>query len=181
MLTTRILLGTVAATLLASIPAVADHPIRSYFGVAPSAPKPPKPYPILENRFIKQYSGPSVSCSACYGYHHTTWRPWAEACGEPIVVESGPQMAPPTPPQGAQPKDAAPKPMEKAPVPMEPKPDPKPLEKKKVEAAPSFSIPVTPDRAQVSIPAIPELKPIATIKDEPKAIVPTIIVPLNSK
>ena len=69
--------------------------------------------------------------------------------------------------------------MEKAPVPMEPKkPDVKPLEKKKVEGSPSFGIPVPLDRAQVSLPAIPELKPI---QGEPRSVVPTIIVPLNSK
>ena len=74
--------ATLAVMAVSSTPAVAND-VPSLFGHKPKT-VPPKIYPVLENRYIKQFSGPTISpCGPCFGFHKTQWRSWADACGEP--------------------------------------------------------------------------------------------------
>ena len=195
MIVSRLALGALAAAYLAAPAPAADKPLRSLFG--PPAPKAPRTYPLAESRYIKQFAGPTISCGACFGYYHTQWKPWAEACNEPGPVEAGPPMYDvPVEPVPELEKPAVPKvekPKEPAPVPMskEKLPEPKPPErKKKVDSTPSIPLPAlqpaTTNAIQISIPAapplvLPQAKPIPVLPVEPMPAIPTIIVPLNSK
>lgn len=78
----RVALATLAVMAASSAPAVADE-IPTLFGHKTKS-VPPKIYPVLENRYIKQFSGPTISpCGPCFGFHKTQWRSWADACNEP--------------------------------------------------------------------------------------------------
>ncbi len=95
----RVAVATLAVMAASSTPAVADE-IPTLFGHKTKS-VPPKIYPVLENRYIKQFSGPTISpCGPCFGFHKTQWRSWADACGEPHeaaptrVTSSTPEEAP---------------------------------------------------------------------------------------
>lgn len=95
----RVALATLAVMAVSSTPAVADE-IPTLFGHKTKS-VPPKIYPVLENRYIKQFTGPTISpCGPCFGFHKTQWRSWADACGEPHeaaptrVTSATPEEAP---------------------------------------------------------------------------------------
>lgn len=202
MIVPRLALGALAAAYLAVPAPAADKPIRTLLGVTPPAPKAPKAYPLAENRYIKQFAGPSISCGACFGFYHTQWRSWEEACNEPRPAESGPlksevpvepvvEVEKPVAPKVEKPKEPAPAPV---PVPKtkEKLPEPKPAEKKKVEALPVIPVPLPAlqpaaiNAVQIAIPVAPPIvpppaKPIPVLTNDPMPTLPTIIVPLNSK
>ncbi len=190
-------LGLAAAASLAPSAVAADKPLRALLGGTP-APKAPHPYPLSDRHYIKQHPGPTIACGSCFGFHATQWRPWAEACNEPQVVEV-------IPPRAEAPVDPAPmlppieKPREQPPAPkpakpMEPaKPAPKkaePKPNKKVELPPLVPAPVVvmspapvsvPTKLEIVVPELPVSKPIPVLPSEPKTVLPTIIVPLESK
>lgn len=195
MIAVRLAIGGIAAALLASPAVAGDKPVLSFLSNKVASPLSSKTYPISEHRYIKQFAGPTVSCGACFGYYHTQWRPWAEACNEPVPADLGP-VKPGTPVEPvpalekAKEQPPVPKPTDKLPMPMPPVP---PVEKKKLNVAPPVpaqlasrqSVPavVTPPLA---VPAVPEVKPvvtvpIVTVPAVPVSNAPTIIVPLISK
>ena len=95
----RVALATLALMAASSAPAVADE-IPTLFGHKTKS-VPPRIYPVLENRYIKQFTGPTISqCGPCFGFHKTQWRSWADACGEPQeatptrMVSVAPEEAP---------------------------------------------------------------------------------------
>lgn len=197
MFVSRLALGALAAAYLAAPASAADKPLRTLLGGSPAAAKAPKTYPLAESRYIKQFAGPSISCGACFGYYHTQWRTWGEACNEPQPVDPGPQkmiepvepvpvtvpeIEKPAVPKSEKPKEPAPAPM---PMPKEKLPDPKPPEKKKVQAMPSIPAPLPAVQSpasnpiQIAIPAAPQLVP--ALPAIPTPSIPTIIVPLSSK
>jgi len=78
----RVAVATLAVMAVSSTPVIADE-IPKLFGHKTKS-VPPKIYPVLENRYIKQFTGPTISpCGLCFGFHKTQWRSWADACGEP--------------------------------------------------------------------------------------------------
>ncbi len=191
-----------------------DGIVRSYVndlfaGKKAATPHATKAYPILEQRYIKQFAGPRVACDACFGYHHTQWRTWADACGEPVVIEQpvAKPMNPvvePAPAPKVMPKksDAAPtaaKSETPMAVPTPVNPPIQPVPPKKEETNPSKSpsarsgineLPklIKPEPAnvvRVEVPQLPELvspgESAPVLPPIPSVAIPTLIVPLNSK
>lgn len=190
--------GTLALSWFAPGLVAGDKPLRHLFGPVAPAPKPAKPYPMAENRYIKQFAGPTLSCGACFGYYPTQWRPWGEACGEPQVIESvlptDKPMAPAAPAL-EKPREQPPAPMPSVPklnVPEKPAPE-KPAPEKPAPVSPTdpgktsvsplpvipSPLPATPP--QLALPTIPTATAIPELPVESAPAIPTIIVPLNSK
>jgi hypothetical protein len=178
-------LAAVAATLALTLSATAGDKGPRYV-LGPS--KLPKSYPIFEHKFIKGIPGPTVSCNggSCFGYHHTQWRSWAEACNEPqsVIVDAGSPAttmppATPMPPAANGNGNGTPK--------AEPKKaDPPKAEQPKKE---NTSIPLP---APQKLPA-PAAKPVTNFEIvipapavpanvvKPTGFAPTLIVPVPSK
>jgi hypothetical protein len=195
----QLALGLCAAVSLAPAASAADKPLRDLFAGS-KTPKAPHPYPLSDRHYIKQFAAPTIGCGSCFGYHATQWRSWAEACHEPQIVEPGPQRveAPVEPVPAVPPIE---KPREKPPAPkqakpMEPaKPAPKkaePKPNKKVELPTLIPAPApvivmspmpfsVPTKAEIVVPSIPVAKPIPMLNEAPATVLPTIIVPLESK
>lgn len=198
----QLALGLFAAASIAPAVSSADKPLRDLFA-GTKTPKAPHPYPLSDRHYIKQFAGPTIGCGSCFGYHTTQWRPWAEACHEPRIVESAPtRIETPAEPAAPMPKSVMPpleKPREQPPAPKtvkpaEPaKPTPKkaePKPNKKVELPPLVPAPVVvmspvpvsiPARTDIVVPVLPVAKPIPTLPSELPTTLPTIIVPLESK
>lgn len=94
----RVAMATLAVIAVSSATSVAND-VPSLFGHKPKT-VPPKLYPVLDNRYFKQFSGPTISpCGPCYGFHKTQWRSWADACGE--AQEAAPTRVTSSPPEEA--------------------------------------------------------------------------------
>lgn len=108
-----------------------------------------KIYPLSENKYIKQFPGPRVSCGACFGFYKPSVRPWHEACGEPEPENFGPKTYSggsavpdlPDPPVGDK-KPADPTPVDKNGKGKEAAPPPNQGKEKEKEKEPTIAIPV---------------------------------------
>jgi hypothetical protein len=158
-------------------------PAKSLFGK--KCPEQ-KMYPVFDSHYIKKFCGPTVNPGTCFGFYHTQWRPWHEACNEPVPPNPGPTVypAPPAPTEPATEPEAEKKDGEKkepaAPAqPKEPAPQPAPAkdaakpEKEKSAAAPAVLPPALPvsrpktSEVPILVPPIPQVQVTAPVIEVP--------------
>lgn len=177
----RVALAILAVMAASSTPAVADE-IPTLFGHKTKS-VPPRIYPVFENRYIKQFTAPTISpCGPCFGFHKTQWRSWADACGEPQeaaptrVTSAAPEEAPA--PVDADKKDDK-KPDDKNGN-GEKKDDKKPTEKNSQLALPPAILIPKVDPVAIAIPVLKPTMPISIPVANGNLIVPpsTLTIPV---
>lgn len=161
-------------------------PVKSLFGK--KCPEQ-KMYPVFDSHYIKKFCGPTVNPGTCFGFYHTQWRSWHEACCEPVPPNPGPVTSPAPPAaadsaaepeaekkDGEKKEPAAPtQPKESAPQPAPAKDAAKP-EKEKSAAAPAVLPPALPvSRPKTSdipilVPPIPQVQVTAPVIEVPAPV-----------